>query len=80
MPFTFPGPPGSQDRPFAATVDRCPVCWLPAPAGGQTWRLVSRHATSLGDVEYCTTAPCGCLVVLLDGRMLKSRPGGGTTS
>lgn len=54
------------------TEDRCPVCWRPAPAaGGRPWLLRSRHATSQGEVDYCV-GPCGCLVVLLDGVLIKS--------
>jgi hypothetical protein len=51
--------------------DRCPVCRRPAAAAGRPWLLRSRHATSLGEVDYCV-GPCGCLVVLLDGVLIKS--------
>ncbi|MFG3252302.1 hypothetical protein [Streptomyces sp. NPDC048172] len=53
-------------------VDRCPLCWLPVGAG--EWTTRSRHRTSLGEVEYCA-GPCGCLVVLVDGQLVKRAAG-----
>ncbi|MEU5896492.1 MULTISPECIES: hypothetical protein [unclassified Streptomyces] len=53
--------------------DRCPVCHEAAEGEAQWWTLRSRHRTSEGDVEYCTGG-CGCLVVLVNGELLKALP------
>ena len=53
--------------------DRCPVCHEPTPAETQLWTLRSHHRTSEGEVEYCVGG-CGCLVILVNGEMIKSLP------
>ncbi|MFF2012939.1 hypothetical protein ACFVWY_28225 [Streptomyces sp. NPDC058195] len=53
--------------------DRCPVCHELAEGAARWWTLRSRHRTSEGEVEYCTGG-CGCLVVLVNGDMLKALP------
>ncbi|MGW7411060.1 hypothetical protein [Streptomyces sp. NPDC054863] len=57
----------------APSGDCCPFCGAPAGAGRQWWTLRSRHSTSEGEVEYCRGG-CGCLVVLLDGSVVKTVP------
>lgn len=37
------------------------------------WTLRSHHRTSEGEVEYCVGG-CGCLVILVNGEMIKSLP------
>lgn len=61
--------PPTQDR----TQDRCPVCHAATDGEAQWWTLRSRHRTSEGEVEYCTGG-CGCLVVLVNGELLKALP------
>ncbi|MCF3106547.1 hypothetical protein IPZ58_34015 [Streptomyces roseoverticillatus] len=63
MPAEFPD----------AEPDLCPVC-MTAVEGGAAWILLSRHATRRGVVEYCLSV-CGCLVVLLDGELVKAVAG-----
>lgn len=64
-----------------STDDHCPVCHVRTSTHTHEWRLTSRHRTSEGEVEYCVGG-CGCLVVLVDGEMVKSvspgrsQPGG----
>ncbi|MEV7256795.1 hypothetical protein [Streptomyces sp. NPDC093937] len=53
--------------------DRCPVCHEPTEGEARWWTLRSRHRTSEGEVEYCTGG-CGCLVVLVNGEMVKALP------
>ncbi|MFD9814341.1 hypothetical protein [Streptomyces sp. NPDC059080] len=55
--------------------DRCPVCDKPAPAEALLWTLRSHHRTSEGEVEYCV-GNCGCLVILVNGEMVKNLPAG----
>ncbi|MEV1011189.1 EamA family transporter [Streptomyces sp. NPDC049881] len=57
----------SRPRPRPGSGEHCPVCLR---AGGGEWTLRSRHHTSEGEAEYCVS-PGGCLVVLLDGRIVK---------
>ncbi|MFG3078429.1 hypothetical protein [Streptomyces sp. NPDC048225] len=59
---------------LASAQDCCPVCHGPVEGEAQWWTQQSRHHTSEGEVEYCTGG-CGCLVVLLDGELLKAVPG-----
>ncbi|WP_129842311.1 EamA family transporter [Streptomyces sp. RFCAC02] len=66
------GRPAPARGPVASSLpvrptERCPVCMRP---GGGEWTLRSRHRTSEGETEYCAT-PGGCLVVMLDGRIVK---------
>ncbi|MFE6886899.1 hypothetical protein [Streptomyces sp. NPDC057694] len=51
--------------------DHCPVCHEPISARTQWWKLKSRHRTSRGEIEYCLGG-CGCLVILVDGEMIKA--------
>jgi aerobic-type carbon monoxide dehydrogenase small subunit (CoxS/CutS family) len=55
------------------TVDRCPVCGEPTPAEARWWTLKSHHRISEGELEYCASG-CGCLVVLVNGEIVKSLP------
>lgn len=56
-----------------AAPDRCPVC-LAVADDGAAWILLSRHRTTQGEIEYCLSM-CGCVVVLLNGELLKATPG-----
>ncbi|MDT0322283.1 EamA family transporter [Streptomyces millisiae] len=62
--------PRAEASDAAAEEDVCPVCGRPAPGSGEQWTLRSRHHSSQGSVEYCATAG-GCLVVLVDGEIVK---------
>ncbi|MGP3975782.1 hypothetical protein ACTWQF_17585 [Streptomyces sp. 8N114] len=53
--------------------DRCPVCQQPTPEEMRWWTLRSHHRTSQGEVEYCAGG-CGCLVLLVNGEILKALP------
>ncbi|WP_369212743.1 hypothetical protein [Streptomyces flavofungini] len=64
---------------IAPTVDRCPVCHEPTPARRQWWTLRSSHRTSEGEVEYCVGG-CGCLVVLVNGELVKAHSGAADSS
>ncbi|MFF4954946.1 hypothetical protein ACWC2K_19110 [Streptomyces chattanoogensis] len=56
-----------------ATPELCPVC-ATVLRDGAAWILLSRHLTSKGEIEYCLST-CGCLVVLLNGALLKAASG-----
>ncbi|RKN39823.1 hypothetical protein D7294_20600 [Streptomyces hoynatensis] len=67
--------PAAPAAPAPFPQDACPFCGRPAPGGARQWSLRSWHATSGGRLEYCVSSG-GCLVVLLDGELLKHVAGG----
>ncbi|MFV2117553.1 hypothetical protein ACE14D_03545 [Streptomyces sp. Act-28] len=52
--------------------DHCPLReWgCTATTVRPTWRLLSRHSTSDGDIEYCECS-CDAVVMLHQGRLAK---------
>jgi hypothetical protein len=61
---------GTGDPALQPTAGRCPLqAWgCTASTGTPTWRLLSVHATSNGEVEYCECS-CNAIVVLCHGEV-----------
>ncbi|KOT33979.1 hypothetical protein ADK41_26940 [Streptomyces caelestis] len=84
MPNTLPSSPvsaeesepplrsgtGTGDTTLPPTAERCPLlAWgCTSTTSTPTWRLLSAHSTSNGEVEYCKCS-CNAVVMLCQGEV-----------
>ncbi|GAA2424890.1 hypothetical protein GCM10010421_09390 [Streptomyces glaucus] len=84
MPNTLPSSPvsaetsrpplrsgaGTSDTAAPPAAERCPLrTWgCTSSTGTPTWRLLSAHSTSNGEVEYCKCS-CNAIVMLCQGEV-----------
>lgn len=61
---------GTSDTTVPPTAERCPLrAWgCTSSTGTPTWRLLSAHSTSDGEVEYCKCS-CNAIVMLCHGEV-----------
>lgn len=61
---------GASDTAVPPTAERCPLLtWgCTSSTGTPTWRLLSAHSTSNGEVEYCKCS-CDAIVMLCHGEV-----------